>query len=169
MEQVVSSLREHSAAIVWGPAGEGKTTVALQAAQRLWQLGGCPGGMCTIDFEGACAEAPSEKAAILHHYFHKSHKRRLRSETSCSISDDAVPKSNELSSSARKDHLGLCPSAPVTPCMQLLAGFDASSLTAIAASLALVQHVAGCLQPELQASSQVSRPVVDSHASQILG
>ena len=35
VEAVLTSLRQHGAAVIWGGPGEGKTTVAKEAAARL--------------------------------------------------------------------------------------------------------------------------------------
>ena len=35
---VLASLRQHGAAVIWGGPGEGKTTVAMEAAARLREL-----------------------------------------------------------------------------------------------------------------------------------
>ncbi len=35
VERVLDSLRQHNAAVIWGGAGEGKTTIAMEAAARL--------------------------------------------------------------------------------------------------------------------------------------
>ena len=37
IEAVLASLRQHGAAVIWGGPGEGKATVAAQAAERLFR------------------------------------------------------------------------------------------------------------------------------------
>ena len=51
--QVVDSLEEHQAAVIWGGPGEGKSSIAMEAACRLWDRSKCLGGCFAIDCLGA--------------------------------------------------------------------------------------------------------------------
>lgn len=57
VDDVVACLMEHRCAVVWGPAGEGKTAVALEVARWLSELGYCAHAVSTVDFEGACTDS----------------------------------------------------------------------------------------------------------------
>ena len=53
VEQVIGSLKEHGAAVVWGGPGEGKSSVAMEAACRLWDAEPCLGGCFLVNCVGA--------------------------------------------------------------------------------------------------------------------
>ena len=52
VQQVLGSLLEHHAAVIWGGPGEGKSSIAMEAGCRLWDSGKCLGGCFTIDCLG---------------------------------------------------------------------------------------------------------------------
>ena len=53
VEQVIGSLKEHGAAVVWGGPGEGKSSVAMEAACRMWDAEQCLGGCFLVNCVGA--------------------------------------------------------------------------------------------------------------------
>lgn len=53
VQQVVDSLDRHRAAVIWGGPGEGKTSIAMEAACRLWDSSKCLGGCFPVDCLGA--------------------------------------------------------------------------------------------------------------------
>ena len=52
VQKVVQSLLQHSAAVIWGGPGEGKSSVATEAACRLWEAGKCESGCFEVDLQG---------------------------------------------------------------------------------------------------------------------
>ena len=57
VQRIVQSLLEHSAAVIWGGPGEGKSSVAMEAGCRLWESGKCLGGCFQVDLNGELATA----------------------------------------------------------------------------------------------------------------
>ena len=53
VQQVVDSLTRHRAAVVWGGPGEGKSSIAMEAACQLWEGGLASGGCFVIDCLGS--------------------------------------------------------------------------------------------------------------------
>ena len=53
VQQVMGSLLEHHAAVIWGGPGEGKSSIAMEAGCRLWDAEKCLGGCFSIDCLGA--------------------------------------------------------------------------------------------------------------------
>ena len=60
VQLVVQSLLEHSAAVIWGGPGEGKSSVAMEAGCRLWESGTCLGGCFQGDMNGELATAQGQ-------------------------------------------------------------------------------------------------------------
>lgn len=56
VSEVKTSLVEHRAAVLWGGPGEGKSTVAIEAAWQLWQDGLCQGGVLKLDVAGESSD-----------------------------------------------------------------------------------------------------------------
>ena len=52
VQQIVDSLDRHRAAVVWGGPGEGKSSLAMVAACRLWDTEKCLGGCFPVDCLG---------------------------------------------------------------------------------------------------------------------
>ena len=53
VQQVIDSLDRHRAAVIWGGPGEGKSSIAMEAACRLWDSAKCLGGCFPVDCLGA--------------------------------------------------------------------------------------------------------------------
>ena len=52
MQAVLTLLRSHGAALVLGPTGVGKSGLALDVGQRLWQAGEASAGLLWVDLAG---------------------------------------------------------------------------------------------------------------------
>ena len=61
VQQVLRSLLEHSAAVIWGGPGEGKSSIAMEAGCRLWESGKCLGGCFQVDLNGELAASCDTK------------------------------------------------------------------------------------------------------------
>ena len=57
VQWLMDTLKARKTVVVWGGPGEGKSAVAAEAACRLWESGGAPGGVVRADFAGASAVA----------------------------------------------------------------------------------------------------------------
>ena len=57
VQVLLETLEARKTVVVWGGPGEGKSAVAAEAACRLWESGGAPGGVVRADFAGASAVA----------------------------------------------------------------------------------------------------------------
>ena len=53
VQQIVDSLDTHRVAVIWGGPGEGKSSIAMEAACRLWDSRKCMGGCFEVDCMGA--------------------------------------------------------------------------------------------------------------------
>ena len=83
VQQVMGSLLKHHAAVIWGPPGEGKSSIAMEAGCRLWDAEKCLGGCFAVDCLGAlqttcsdCWLASSTAQICLRYYSHQPHGRR---------------------------------------------------------------------------------------------
>ena len=65
VQQIVESLDRHRAAVIWGGPGEGKTSIAMEAACRLWDSSKCLGGCFPVDCQGALGVSPMVSSAWL--------------------------------------------------------------------------------------------------------
>ena len=64
VQLVLRSLLEHSAAVIWGGPGEGKSSIAMEAGCRLWESGKCLGGCFQVDLNGELAASCNTKTPL---------------------------------------------------------------------------------------------------------
>ena len=66
LQHIMDSLDRHRAAVVWGGPGEGKSSLAMEAACQLWDQGRCLGGCFYVDCLGELCALSAVSVKLSH-------------------------------------------------------------------------------------------------------